>query len=150
MKNSTLATTIGLFVFVGLVCVGYLTIRLGKVEWFGGETYRLHARFSSVSGLKKGGAVEIAGVQVGQVDKVDLDQQRMAADVWMKIRKGVQLDEDAIASIKTTGLIGDKYIKLTPGGSDRILENGGSITETEPVMDIEELIGKYVFGSAEN
>ncbi|MBI5844710.1 MAG: outer membrane lipid asymmetry maintenance protein MlaD [Deltaproteobacteria bacterium] len=150
MKNNTLATTIGLFVFIGLLCVGYLTIRLGKVEWFGGETYRIHARFSSVSGLKKGGAVEIAGVQVGQVDEVDLDQERMAADVWMKIRKGVKLDEEVIASIKTAGLIGDKYIKLTPGGSERLLGNGGAITETEPVMDIEELIGKYVFGSAEN
>lgn len=148
MKKYTLETSIGIFVFIGLLCVGYLTIKLGKVEWFSGESYRIHARFSSVTGLKKGGVVEIAGVQVGQVDEVNLDQGRMAADVWMKIRKGVRLDDESIASIKTAGLIGDKYIKLTPGGSDKILANGGQITETEPVVDIEDLISKYVFGSA--
>lgn len=149
MKKSSIELTVGLFVFAGLLCVGYLTIRLGKVEWFGGETYRVHARFASVSGLKKGGSIEIAGVQVGQVDEVKLDQERMAAEVWMKIRKDVKLDEEVIASIKTAGLIGDKYVKLTPGGSEKPLAPNGAITETEPVMDIEELISKYVFGSVE-
>jgi phospholipid/cholesterol/gamma-HCH transport system substrate-binding protein len=147
MKKHTLELWVGLFVFVGLLCVGYLTIKLGKVKWFGGETYMVHARFTSVTGLKKGGSVEIAGVQVGQVDSVTLDQEHVAADVWMKIRKGVKLDDEVIASVKTSGLIGDKYIKLSPGGSDHLLGPGGTITETEPAIDIEELISKYVFGS---
>ncbi len=150
MKKSTLEISVGLFVFIGLMCVGYLTIRLGKVEWFGGETYRVHARFASASGLKKGAAVEIAGVRVGQVDAVLLDQTRMAADVWLKLSRDVRLDDEVIASVKTSGLIGDKFVKLTPGGSEKQLLPGGLIIETEPAIDIEELISKYVFGGVKD
>ena len=146
MKKSTIEIAVGIFVLIGIVCVGYLTIRLGQMEWIGENYYPLQARFQSVSGLKAGAQVEIAGVQIGLVDSITLDRDRYLALVRLKIRKGVVLTDDVIASVKTTGLIGDKYIKLSPGASPEVLKPGDLITETESALDIEELISKYVFG----
>ena len=149
MKKTTVETSVGVFVLVGLICVGYLTVKLGKLELMGGHYYRVHARFGTISGLKVGAVVDIAGVQVGQVERISLNKDDMAADVRMKIRDDVPLTDDAIASIKTAGLIGDKYIKIQPGGSDVILQDGDRIRETQSAIDIEELIGKYVFGGVD-
>jgi len=137
---------VGIFVLIGIICVGYLTLRLGKMELIGGNHYTLNARFQSVSGLKAGAQVELAGVEVGQVDAIDLDPVQQVAVVTLKIDKEVELTDDAIASVKTSGLIGDKYVNITPGGSDEILTSGDTITETESALDIEALISKYAFG----
>jgi phospholipid/cholesterol/gamma-HCH transport system substrate-binding protein len=93
--------------------------------------------------------VELAGVQIGQVKSIELDTKRYVANVKLKIEKDVKLTEDSIASIKTSGLIGDRYIQISPGGSDIYLEPGETIIETESPVDIEELISKYVFGGVE-
>jgi len=146
MKRTSVELGVGIFVLIGIACVGYLTIRLGKMELIGNEHYYLNARFNSVSGLKAGASIEIAGVQVGQVDSISLDLKDNVALVRMKIRKDVELTDDTIASVKTSGLIGDKYLKLSPGGSDHILKAGDTLTETESALDIEELISKYAFG----
>ena len=146
MKKSSVELGVGIFVLIGLMCVGYLTIRLGKMELLDDEHYYLNARFQSVTGLKTGASVEIAGVPVGEVDSIFLDLQEQVARVRLKIKKDVTLSDDVIASVKTSGLIGDKYIKLSPGGSDEILKPGDTITETESALDIEELISKYAFG----
>ena len=146
MKKTSLELGVGIFVLIGILCVGYLTIRLGKMELIGDKHYFLNARFLSVAGLKKGAQVVIAGVEVGQVDAISLDPEEQVAIVRLKILENVVLTDDVIASVKTSGLIGDKYIKLSPGGSDDILEEGGLITETESALDIEELISKFVFG----
>ena len=146
MKKSSIEVAIGLFVVVGLLCVGYLTIKLGKMELLGSNYYYLNARFQNVAGLKVGAQIEMAGVQIGQVDEISLDRKELVAMVRFKIREGVVLTDDVIASVRTSGLIGDKYIKLTPGGSDLILKPGDTIVETESVIDLEELISKYVFG----
>ena len=146
MKKSSLELGVGIFVLIGLVCVGYLTVRLGEMEFFEDEHYFLNARFQSVAGLKTGANIEIAGVQVGQVDSILLELEDHVALVRLKIKKDVVLTDDVIASIKTAGLIGDKYIKLSPGGSDEILEPGDTIIETESALDIEEIISKYAFG----
>jgi phospholipid/cholesterol/gamma-HCH transport system substrate-binding protein len=150
MKKISVETMVGVFVLIGLICVSYLTIKLGKMEWFGDESYLLHARFDSVSGLKTGAQVDLAGVEVGQVADIRLDTERRMAIVDMKIKKGVTLTDDVIASVKTAGLIGDKFIRLTPGGSERILNSGDMIIDTESALDIEDLVSKYVFGSVEN
>ena len=92
----------------------------------------------------------MAGVQIGQVEKISLNPKRKIAEVTLKIQNGVQLEDDVIASIKTSGLIGDKYIMISPGGSDIILKPGDMITDTESAVDLEDLISKYVFGNAEN
>ncbi len=131
---------------IGVLCVGYLSVRLGNVEWFGDDYYPLYARFQSVSGLKQGTQVEMAGVEIGYVDDIKLDPEKLIAVVTLNIRKEIKLTDDVIASVKTSGLIGDKYIKLSPGGSDVVLAPGEYITETESALDIEELISKYVFG----
>ncbi len=149
MKQSSVEVGVGIFVLIGIICVGYLTLRLGELELLKGDYYHLNARFRSVTGLKVGAQVEIAGVQVGQVDAIELDPEAMDAHIRLKIKNDVKLGDDVIASVKTAGLIGDKYINLSPGGSEDILEPGDAITETESALDIEELIGRYAFGSVE-
>ena len=146
MKQSSVELGVGLFVLLGILCVGYLTIRLGEVEVLRYDYYFLNARFTSVTGLKVGAQVEIAGVQVGQVDGIALDYKEHVALVRLKIKAGIQLSDDAIASVQTAGLLGDKYIQLSQGGSDQILKPGDRIVETEPALNIESLIRKYAFG----
>lgn len=148
MKHSYSKQTIaGIFVLIGIVCIGYLTIKLGKMELIGDEGYTLRASFVSVAGLRVGANVEIAGVNVGRVTNISLDTNKHArAVVKMQIKKDVPLTDDVIASVRTSGLIGDKYIMLSPGGSPDILKDGDEITETEPSVDIESLISKYAFG----
>ena len=149
MKQSSVEVGVGIFVLIGIICVGYLTLRLGELELLKGDYYYLNARFRSVAGLKVGAQVEIAGVQVGQVDAITLDSADMDARVRLKIKNEVKLGDDVIASVKTSGLIGDKYIKISPGGSEDLLEPEDMITETESALEIEELISRYAFGSVE-
>ena len=147
MKRGTVETLVGLFVVAGLVCLAYLAIRLGDVRWFGSRDYTVTATFPSVSGLKEGAGVEIAGVEVGKVDAISLQEDR--ALVTLRIRAGVVLTEDVIASVRTRGIIGDKHIQLAPGGSEKVIPGGGRIRETVPPVDFEELIGQFVFGRIE-
>ena len=145
MKNRSVEITAGLFVLAGLLCAAYLTVKLGKLEVLGGDTYEVKARFIDVTGLKSGAGVELAGVRVGRVDAIGLSPDRHAI-VSMHIQKGVKITDDAIVSVKTSGLIGDKYLKITPGGAGDPLAPGGLLTDTESSVDIQDLIGKYVFG----
>jgi len=146
MKKYTNETVAGLFVLIGLLCVGYLTAKLGKVSLFGDNDYVLYARFSTVSGLRMGNPVEMLGLEIGQVEGFKMDQQNQQAIAELKIKKDIKIYDDAIASIKTSGLIGDKYVSIDPGGGGELLENGGMITETEAPVDIGDLISKYAFG----
>ncbi|HEA68444.1 MAG TPA: outer membrane lipid asymmetry maintenance protein MlaD [Desulfobacterales bacterium] len=146
MKKTTIDTCVGIFVLIGIASVGYLTIKLGKMEWIGQNHYSIFANFDSITGLRKGGQIEMAGVQIGHIADISLDLEKQVAVVEMKIQNEVVLTDDVIASVKTAGLIGDKYIKLSPGGSDEILKPGDLITETESALDLEELVSKYVFG----
>ncbi|MBC8393913.1 MAG: outer membrane lipid asymmetry maintenance protein MlaD [Deltaproteobacteria bacterium] len=146
MKKTSIETAVGIFMLIGIACVGYLSIRLGEMDLGGDNYYPLFARFQSVSGLSAGAHVEMAGVQIGKVDSIVLDPERRVAKVKLKIQKEVVLSDDVIASIKTAGLIGDKYLQLSPGSTDEILKAGDMITETESAVDLEALISKYVFG----
>ncbi|MFH0926632.1 MAG: outer membrane lipid asymmetry maintenance protein MlaD [bacterium] len=146
MKKGYTETMVGIFIIVGLICVGYLAIKLGKMGWIGGDHYTLFASFRSVTGLYDGASVVISGVTMGKVESITLDKDNYFAVVKMKIKKEVSLTDDTIASVKTSGLIGDKYISLSPGGSEHILKSGETIIETESPVDLEELISKYVFG----
>jgi len=146
MKRVTMEVTVGLFLLAGIACLGYLSIRLGKLEIMGGDTVPVVAEFSSVAGLKTGAGVEIAGVEVGRIESIAIREYR--ALVRMEVRKGIALQEDAIASIRTRGLIGDKYVSISPGASDRLIPPGGRIRETESAVDLEGLIGQFIHGSA--
>ncbi len=149
MKKYANETIAGIFVLIGLLCVGYMTAKLGNVSLLGDDNYALYARFTSVSGLRVGNPVEMLGLEIGQVSKFEMDQENLLAVAEMKIKNGIKIYDDAIASIKTAGLIGDKYIKIDPGGGGELLENGDTITETESPVDIGELISKYAFGDVE-
>jgi len=142
-------TAVGFFVLIGLLCVGYLTIKLGRMELLSDVGYRVVARFSSVTGLRVGADVEIAGVPVGRVASIELAKDSPAALVVLRLPPHLRLSEDTIAAIKTSGLIGDKYVSLAPGGSPDMIEQGGEIRETQAVIDIESLIGKFAFGGVQ-
>jgi phospholipid/cholesterol/gamma-HCH transport system substrate-binding protein len=146
MKKYSMETVVGIFVVIGLLCVGYMTVKLGKVSLFGDDYYSIYARFGSISGLRVGNPIEIDGIEVGRVEQMSIDQEKQMAVVELKIKKGIKVYDDASISIKTAGLIGDKFIKIDPGGGGDILKPGGSITETTSPIDIEDLISKYVFG----
>lgn len=144
MRKFDLELGVGIFIIVGILCLGYLSIKLARMEVFGTKGYELYAVFSDVGGLKNGASVVIAGVDIGRVRRIRMDNYE--AKVVMSINKGVKIQEDAIASVKTRGLIGEKYIQISPGGSDKIIPPGGQIRETQPVVDLEQLIANFVFG----
>ena len=144
MKKVNLELSVGLFMIVGIICLGYLSIRLGKMEVLGGKGYEVQAVFSNSGGLKAGSSVVIAGVEVGRVKRIVLDDYQ--ALVVMNLPLDVKVQEDAIASIKTKGLIGEKYIGITPGGSEKTIEPGGRIRDTQPAVDLEQMISSFVFG----
>lgn len=135
---------VGIFVVAGSLALAYLSVNLGRVDWFGRGGYAVHADFPTVGGLKSGASVEIAGVPVGRVESIRLAEYQ--ARVTMRIDPGVQLQRDAIVSIKTKGLIGEKFVQVSPGGSEALVPPGGRLTEVEAPVDLEELISKYVFG----
>ncbi len=148
MKKYSTELFVGIFVLVGLLCVAYLTIRLGKMDLFTDKGYTLVAKFSSTTGLRSGAEVEVAGVSVGKVTKIRLGP-KFESVVHMRIHDGITLAEDSGASVKTSGLIGDKYISLSPGGLEKTLANNDEITETTGSVDLEALISKYVFGGVQ-
>ncbi len=143
-KRWDVEMTVGIFLLLGLLALGYLSIHLARMEVVGQEGYTIFARFSSVEGLKTGTLVEIAGVEVGRVKNIELQNYR--ARVAFSIRSDVKLPEDTIASIRTKGLLGEKYVRLSPGGSDQMLNPGGELFETEAPINLEELIANFVFG----
>lgn len=150
MTKLSLDTVVGIFVVIGILCLGYLSVKLGKVEIFGGDYYQVAAVFDSVSGLKPGATVEIAGVTVGGVERITLDpKQEGRARVQLKLRSSVKLQDDVIASVRTRGIIGDKFILLKPGGSEMPIRAGGTIRETESSVDLEDLLSKYIHGKVE-
>jgi phospholipid/cholesterol/gamma-HCH transport system substrate-binding protein len=147
MKKFNVEIAVGIFLIIGFLCFAYLSIKLGDVSLLGENTYPVKARFGSISGLKKGAVVEIAGVTVGKVSRISLDQEDYAAVVELAIDKKINIQEDSIASIRTAGIIGDRYIKISPGGSDVFIKSGGEIIETESAINLEELVSKYIFES---
>lgn len=146
MKKYLMETIVGIFVVFGLLCIAYMSVKLGHVSLLGDNSYSIFARFTSVSGLRVGNPVNMLGLEIGRVEQLNMDQEDQKAVVKMRITKGVKIYDDAIASVKTEGLIGDKYVSIDPGGAGTLLEPSATITETQPAVDIAELIGKYAFG----
>ncbi len=147
MKKTNLEITVGVFLLAGFISFSWLAVKMGDINPFANETYPVTARFTSISGLKEGATIELAGVIVGKVSQIELDAGEYEAVVHLNVEKTVALTDDSIASIRTSGIIGDKYIKLTPGGSEIMLEAGDEIDETESAISLEELVSKYIFES---
>jgi phospholipid/cholesterol/gamma-HCH transport system substrate-binding protein len=147
MKNINTELIIGLFMIAGFLAFGYLSLQMGEFSIFEVEkNYQLEAEFDNVSGLKVGADIEIAGVDVGKVSGISLGADGLAK-VTMLINKKVKITQDAIASIRTQGLIGDKYVKIIQGADEEFLAGGDTIIDTESAIDFEELVSKYIFKS---
>jgi len=146
MKKGYTEVIVGLFMIAGFAAFVYLSLQLGEFSIFSMQkNYTLNAQFENASGLKEGAAIEISGVLVGKVAQIRLDEDGLAS-VSMLITKGVPVGEDSIASIRTQGIIGDKYIRIINGNMDEPLKNNDTILDTESAIDIEELVSKYIFG----
>ncbi len=144
MKKVDLELAVGFFLLLGILSLAYISIKLGRLELIGGGGYPLYAEFTQAGGIKEGSVVEIAGVQIGRVKSVRLSDYE--ALVEFTINENVKIQEDAIASIKTKGLIGEKFVQISPGASEEMIPPGGKIRDTESAIDIEELLSKYAFG----
>jgi phospholipid/cholesterol/gamma-HCH transport system substrate-binding protein len=147
MKNFGLDFVVGLFVIIGAAVLLYMSVSIGGASLSGSNSYQIIAKFESTSGLKEGAFVELAGVRVGEASSITLDPEAYESVVIITLDKSVLVPDDSIASIRTAGIIGDRFIKLTPGGSDLYLENGEELIETEPSISLEELISKYMFSN---
>lgn len=146
MKKYSKETVVGIFVVAGLVCIGYMTIKLGNVGILEDDAYTLNARFNRITGLREGNPVNMLGLEIGRVANFKMDQDEQAVIVEMRINKGIKIYDDALAAIKTEGLMGDRYMEIAPGGAGELLKPGGTITETQSPTDLNELIGKYALG----
>ena len=149
MKHSKLELLTGLFVLLGLAAFAYLTIKLGTGSLIGGDTYSVEARFANAGGIHPGCSVLLSGVTVGRVEGVRMDPSDYSAIVTLRVIAGLRLPTDSMASIKTSGLIGDKFVSLSPGADDTFMEPKSRIIMTESAVDLESLIGKMAFGSVE-
>lgn len=136
---------VGLFILSGLIGIFYLAFRVGKSEFIGQKTYELTAVFNNLSGVSENGRVEIAGVRVGSIKQIELDEDFKAIAI-LELPEHLKLDDDTIAAVKTAGLIGDRFIELMPGGSGMQLEAGDLILDTQSAIDLESLISKFGFG----
>ena len=149
MKKNVYESIAGMFVFVGLIVLVYMTVSLGNVSLFDDDFMVLKARFNTVTGLRAGNPIEMYGIEIGHVAELTIDDEVQMAMATLNIQKSAQIYSDAIASIKTAGLIGDKFISIDPGGSGKILDHNDIIINTESPVDLNDLIGKYAFGSVE-
>jgi phospholipid/cholesterol/gamma-HCH transport system substrate-binding protein len=146
MKKYSKETMVGIFVVIGLLCVGYMTVNLGNVGFIGESTYSLYGKFTTVTGLRVGNPVNMLGLEIGRVEKFTMDQENQQVVVEFKIDKGIEIFDDAIVSVKTEGLIGDKFVDIDAGGGGDILADGDTITDTNSPTSIMDLISKYAFG----
>ena len=146
MGNSRVEIFVGFFLIVGFLALSWLALQLGEVPWLtGSKTYVINAAFNNISGVKVGADVQIAGVTVGKVQQLDLNKENQAM-VGMQVNREVAIPMDSIASVKSQGIIGDKYIQITLGGDESLYKPGETIVDTESAVDLESLISKFAFG----
>ncbi|MFQ5480624.1 MAG: outer membrane lipid asymmetry maintenance protein MlaD [Thermodesulfobacteriota bacterium] len=147
MRQHSLEVIVGIFVVIGIAAMAYIAVSFGNIGFLDNNTYHVRADFDSTEGLRSGARVEIAGVAIGSVGEIDL--RDYLSSVELKINNGVKIPDDSIAAVRTNGLIGEKIIKIVPGGSEESLGEGDTIEDTESSVSIEELISKYIFSEKE-
>ncbi|MDC0598780.1 outer membrane lipid asymmetry maintenance protein MlaD [Gammaproteobacteria bacterium] len=145
MKKFNIELITGIFVLIGIVCFTYLAVSIGGATFIEQPSFTLSARFTSITGLREGANIEGAGVRIGTVSSIVFDPENFEAIVELKINQGVPIQEDAIAAIRTQGIIGEKYVNIIPGGFEELLTDGMEIYETESAISLEELVSKYIF-----
>ena len=144
ISRRSVEIVVGVFVLAGVAALAHLSVGLSRRDVVRGQGYAVKAVFSDVGGLRIGAAVTVAGVEVGKVSRIDLTDYQ--GEVTLSLDRRVRLQADSIASIRTRGLIGEKFIAISPGGDDEVIVDGGAIVDTEPAVDLEQLISKFVFG----
>ena len=142
MKKWDTEIIVGLFMCLGLLSMAYTSVKLGQVDFFYNNYYSLKASFTSASGLKTDTDVEMSGVNIGKVKSIGLEDYQ--AIVTMLIQNDIKIQDDAIASIKTNGILGEKFIEISPGSSEKVLKSGGMIIDTEPPFDLLYIIKNMV------
>jgi phospholipid/cholesterol/gamma-HCH transport system substrate-binding protein len=145
MKKLNIELITGVFVLIGIACFTYLAVSVAGGSFVEQPGFTLTARFTSIAGLREGAVIEGAGVRIGTVSNISFDPDYFEAIVELRINEGIAIQEDAIASVRTQGIIGEKFIKITPGGFDELLGDGMEIYDTESAISLEELVSKYIF-----
>lgn len=145
MSKLNIQLVTGIFVVISVLCFTYAAVNIGGVRFREQPGYTLTARFTNISGLQSGAVVEAAGVRIGLVTGIELDAESYEAVVSMRINADVPVQEDAIAAVRTQGIIGEKFVKIVPGGFEELLGDGDEIVETESAVSLEELVSKYIF-----
>ena len=137
----------GAFVLTGLAALGYMSTSIGGLRGRPREAYHVHARFSNIGDLKMRAPVKVAGVTIGRVESIHLADY--LGDVQLALNRTVRMPKDTIASIATAGLLGEAYVSLSPGGDDADLKEGDQIKQTEPALNMADLVGHAAFGNAQ-
>jgi phospholipid/cholesterol/gamma-HCH transport system substrate-binding protein len=145
--SPTTKLIVGIFGIVGIAAFAVLSLRLGQITIIPPASYFLSAQFDDVAGLKPGDEVEIAGVKVGKVASISLDGPR--ARVTMRIAEGVEIDDEAMAAVKTAGIIGDKYVSISLGAGEKVLADGGVVRQTQSAFVLEDAIGKLISNASD-
>ena len=150
MERTTVDLWVGMFVVAGIAALVMLAMKVGNLGTYNvSETYQVHAYFSNSGGLKPKASIKSAGVLVGRVTDITLDTERYEAKVVMDLDKRYQFPKDTFANIMTSGLLGEQYIGLMPGGDDQMLKNGEQLKKTQSAMVLEEMIGKFLYSKAD-
>jgi phospholipid/cholesterol/gamma-HCH transport system substrate-binding protein len=151
MERTTLDLWVGIFVVAGLAALAVLALKVGNLSTYNmSETYELQAYFSNIGGLKSQASIKSSGVLIGRVAQISLDPKRYEAKVTMTIDKRYQFSKDTFANILTSGLLGEQYIGLNPGGEEEFLKAGDEIKKTQSAIVLEDLIGRFLYSKAED
>ena len=149
MNRTTIDLWVGIFVALGLGAIVFLSLKVGNLASFKtDEGYHLDARFDNIGGLKVRAPVKSAGVVVGRVERIRLDPKTYEAIATLRIEPTYQFTKDTIASILTSGLLGEQYLGLEPGGDTATLKDGDLIAKTQSAVVLEKLLGQFMFGKA--
>jgi phospholipid/cholesterol/gamma-HCH transport system substrate-binding protein len=149
MNRSAIDLWVGIFVVIGIGAIAFLSLKVGNLTTVSNEAgYHLSAAFDNIGGLKLRAPVKAAGVVVGRVERITLDPQSYQALVTMRIDQGYQFSKDTIASILTSGLLGEVYVGLDSGGDTQMLADNSRIAKTQSAMVLEKLIGQFMFDKA--
>ncbi len=150
MQRTTIDLWVGIFVVAGIAALVMLAMKVGNLGTYNvSEAYQIHAYFSNIGGLKPKASIKSAGVLVGRVTEISLDTERYEAKVVMSLDKRYQFPKDTFANILTSGLLGEQYIGLMPGGDDQMLKDGDQLKQTQSAVVLEDLIGKFLYSKAE-
>lgn len=150
MGKKSIEILVGVFVLLGMAGLVFLALKAANLGSIGtGDSYTLTANFDNIGGLKVRAPVRAAGVTVGRVTKITLDNKLYQGVVTMEVERGYRFPTDTAAKILTSGLLGDQYIGLDAGGADKELEPGSHVAQTQSAVVLESLIGQFLSGKAE-